>query len=244
MPLFLAPQPAEVGAALGRIAAAAALPRPSDAAAAVRVLDVGTGTGALVPHLLAAGATHVLGCDVSAAMVAAAERAHPPPGLCGNERGARFRRGDVADLPAYEGPFDAAFFNAVFANVHDQREALFRAALLLRPGGCVVVSHPLGAAYVAQLHAEEPSIVPHTLPDARGWAALLQGLPLRLEALRDEAAFYCATLRLPPRLALPDGPRRLRARVLRGFGRGSRQMGVPTANMDTDELGAQLQGAP
>jgi len=209
----------------------------------VRVLDVGTGTGALVPHLLAAGATHVLGCDVSAAMVAAAARQVPPPGPCGNARGARFRCGDVADLPAYEGPFDAAFFNAVFGNVHDQRDALVRAALLLRPGGCCVVSHPLGAAYVAQLREQEPAVVPHTLPDARGWAALLQGLPLRLEALVDDAGFYCATLRLPPRLALPDGPRRLRAKVVRGFGRGSRQMGVPTANMDTEELGAQLQGA-
>ena len=101
----------------------------------------------------------------------------------------------------------------------------------------------MGAAYVAQLRREDPAIVPHALPDAQRWAELLQGLPLRLEALVDEAGYYCATLRLPPRLALPDGPRRLRASVVRGFGRGSRQMGVPTANMDPEELGAQLHGA-
>ena len=34
-----------------------------------------------------------------------------------------------------QGPFDAAFFNAVFGNVFDQREALLRASLLLIPGG-------------------------------------------------------------------------------------------------------------
>ncbi len=34
-----------------------------------------------------------------------------------------------------QGPFDAAFFNAVFENVFDQREALLRASLLLTPGG-------------------------------------------------------------------------------------------------------------
>ena len=35
---------------------------------------------------------------------------------------------------AVQSPFDAAFFNAVFGNVYDQREALLRASLLLRPG--------------------------------------------------------------------------------------------------------------
>ena len=37
-------------------------------------------------------------------------------------------------LLAVQGPFDAAFFNAVFGNLFDQREALLRASLLLRPG--------------------------------------------------------------------------------------------------------------
>ena len=34
----------------------------------------------------------------------------------------------------WQGPFDAALFNAVFGNVFDQREALLRACLLLKPG--------------------------------------------------------------------------------------------------------------
>lgn len=33
-----------------------------------------------------------------------------------------------------QGPFDAAYFNAVFGNVYDQRDTLLRASLLLRPG--------------------------------------------------------------------------------------------------------------
>ena len=33
-----------------------------------------------------------------------------------------------------QGPFDAAFFNSVFGNVFDQREALLRTCLLLKPG--------------------------------------------------------------------------------------------------------------
>ncbi len=52
--------------------------------------------------------------------------------------------GDIADVPPAQGPADAVFLNAVFGNVFDQRAALLAAALLLRPGGSVVISHPLG----------------------------------------------------------------------------------------------------
>ena len=34
-----------------------------------------------------------------------------------------------------QGLFDAAYFNAVFGNVYDQRDELLRTALLLKPGG-------------------------------------------------------------------------------------------------------------
>lgn len=40
-----------------------------------------------------------------------------------------------------QGLFDAAYFNAVFANVYDQRDELLRTALLLKPGqSCSVFS--------------------------------------------------------------------------------------------------------
>ena len=55
--------------------------------------------------------------------------------------------GDVVDLPAYQGPFDAAFLNAMFGNVADQRATLLAAAMQLRPTGHIVISHPLGRAW-------------------------------------------------------------------------------------------------
>jgi hypothetical protein len=56
-----------------------------------------------------------------------------------------------ATLPPLQGPFDAIFFNAVFGNLFDQHVALTKACFLLRPGGYVVVSHPLGKAWLEQL---------------------------------------------------------------------------------------------
>lgn len=52
----------------------------------------------------------------------------------GNEPCVRTWLGDVESIPAFQGPFDAALFNAVFGNIYDQREALLRTCLLLRPG--------------------------------------------------------------------------------------------------------------
>ncbi len=57
-------------------------------------------------------------------------------------------QGDIVDLPAFQGPFDAVFFNAVFGNVADQKAALTAAALRLQPGGHIVISHPLGRAWL------------------------------------------------------------------------------------------------
>jgi hypothetical protein len=58
--------------------------------------------------------------------------------------GVRTWCGDVVDLPSYQGPVDAFFFNGCFGNLFDPREALLRAALMTRPGGHIVLSHPMG----------------------------------------------------------------------------------------------------
>ena len=63
-------------------------------------------------------------------------------------------------------------------------------------GGYIAVSHPLGRRWHDQLHAEEPRMVPHALPDAQGLAQLAAGLPLTLEAVVDEPELYLALLRV------------------------------------------------
>ena len=49
---------------------------------------------------------------------------------------------------------------------------------------------------------------------------------------------------LPPALTLPPPPLLLTAPVVTGFGRGSRAMGVPTANLDTGVVGSVVAGRP
>lgn len=170
-------------------------------------------------------------------------------GAVGNEPGVRFLRCDVASVPAYQGPFDAVVFNDVLSRQADPADAIRRAALLARPGARVVVSE--------RRDPEDPA------PDASPLdvASLVSDLPLEAaSAARDGKAMNAAatpdadaaraeddtggalwTFEVPPLYALRDAVT-LAAPVVTGFGRGSRQMGVPTANLDPDALERELAG--
>lgn len=54
-------------------------------------------------------------------------------------------QGDIVDVPTAQLQGAAVvYFNAVFGNVFDQREALLAVALKLPPSAHIVISHPLG----------------------------------------------------------------------------------------------------
>jgi len=230
---------AEVEVNLAQVAAAV-----PGLCAASRVLDVGAGTGALIPHLQSRGVSDILALDVCPEMLEEICRRFGSPSTLGNDPAVRTWLGDVAEVPAYQGPFDAAFFNAVFGNLHDQREALLRTCFLLRPGSHVVISHPLGCAWHERYRGSHPAAVPHALPRREALEALAVDLPLTLVDLRDEEGLYLALLRVPDGYAHPAAPIRLAGAIVPGFGRGSRQLGVPTANLAPAPLEAQLRGLP
>lgn len=111
------------------LAAVAALVPPG-----LRVVDVGTGTGALLPLLAAAGC-RVTAVDSSAAMLERARAA------CARERltGITFQRADVQALPLRDGVCDAAFASLVLRHVARPATALAELARVVRPGGRVVL---------------------------------------------------------------------------------------------------------
>ena len=107
---------------------------------ALRILDVGCGTGA---HLDALGEIgDAVGVDASPAMVARARDAHP----CADVRVA-----DACALP-FEGVFDVAFSNAVFHWIPDQDALLASVARALADGG-VLVAEMGGAGNNARMRA-------------------------------------------------------------------------------------------
>jgi SAM-dependent methyltransferase len=152
-----------------------------------RVLDVGTGIGVLVPHFLSQGVRpqNITGCDLSPNMLHEARRRYPD---------VRFWQGDFLEFPSDFGTFDAIFFNACFGNFYDQGKVLEKAAALLSGDGSLVISHPMGARFVAQLRAAEPEIVPHCLPGRQVLLEWATGLGLILDTFVDEADLYIAIL--------------------------------------------------
>lgn len=53
-----------------------------------------------------------------------------------------------------------------------------------------------------------------------------------------------SSAQVPPRFQLAKGPIHLQGNVVTGFGRGSKQLGVPTANIPPQELQSQLADMP
>ena len=93
-----------------------------------RVLDVGAGTGALVPSIRAAatGAT-VVGLDASAEMLRRCRSATGIPAI----------RGDALALPIRDAAVDAVLLAFVLFHLSDPAQAVAEAARVLTPGGRV-----------------------------------------------------------------------------------------------------------
>ncbi len=157
------------------------------------VVDVGTGCGVMIPHLLKRGvpAQRILGVDLSDQMLAVARARYA---------GAHFTGGNFVNLSVSdeiclrESGATLVLFNACFGNMPDPVQAIRAAVRLIRDKGRIVISHPMGSRLVEFLHAREPHIVPNLLPAEASLRSLLGDMPLELVEFIDEPDFYFANL--------------------------------------------------
>jgi len=99
------------------------------------ILDIGTGTGAMLP-VFSAAAGRVVALDNSEAMLARART------LCRQARldNVEFCLADVGDIPFPDGSFDACNCSMVLHHVEDPAAALGEIARVVRPRGTVLVT--------------------------------------------------------------------------------------------------------
>ena len=136
-----------------------------------RLLDIGTGTGALL-EVLAPRIESGLGIDASRQMLALARARLAPLGHCA------VRQGDMYRLPLPDAAFDLVVMQMILHHAEDPAAALAEAARVLRPGGRLLV-----VDLAAHDHAECRDRLAHRWPgfaDARmadllGAAALSPG---------------------------------------------------------------------
>jgi SAM-dependent methyltransferase len=142
---------------------------------AERVLDVGSGTGALTEELAGRTTGHVVGLDVDPAMVAFAQQ---------NGGQAEYRQGDAHDLPFQAAWFDVTVCHFLLLWCRDPHRVAQEMARVTRPGGAVLV-------------CAEPDYggrIDHPDLPVRRW---------QIEALRSEGADPCLGRKLRQVFALP-----------------------------------------
>ncbi|MGI5979319.1 MAG: class I SAM-dependent methyltransferase [Oscillospiraceae bacterium] len=134
-------------------------------AAGQRVLDIGCGTGVMIPHYLARGAAEVVGVDISPKMLESARRKFPMPAVS-------FRNAD-AETCAFEPDFDVCVVYNAFPHFPNPETLVENLARALRPGGTFTIAHGSSRMEIDRRHMESAGDVSRHLPSDDGLRALL-----------------------------------------------------------------------
>lgn len=150
------------------------------------VLDVGSGTGVLMPLLLEAtdGKGQIVALDFSGEMLSRAQaKGHP----------VAYVQGDAQRLPFPAETFDWVICNAVFPHFLDKRRALSEAGRVLRKGGRLVICHTASRQAINEFHRSIGGVVAHdTIPDEKVMRQLLREAGLGEVRVWDEPDRYLA----------------------------------------------------
>jgi len=119
-----------------------------------RILDVGTGTGVLIPHLLkhldASG--HITAVDVSEKMLEVAERKYRGKNIT-------YQQGDVLEMPMDE-KFDLIICYSMFPHFKENKlKAICTMSKLLKTGGKLCIAHSQSREAINNLHFKAGDVV-------------------------------------------------------------------------------------
>ena len=151
-----------------------------------RVLDIGGGTGILLPFLLPKlnGRGKIIALDFSNAMLCRAKAKKFPPIV-------EFVRADVLSLPLMPDSADLAICNNAFAHFINKALALKEIARVLKNKGRLVICHTMSRDKVNQLHQSLGSpIANHLLPTRSQLEKLIKGAGLKLIRYEDVLERY------------------------------------------------------
>jgi ubiquinone/menaquinone biosynthesis C-methylase UbiE len=152
-----------------------------------RVLDVGCGSGFLVPHILSrlGDRGRLLELDYAENMISVNRRLH-------RDRRVDFMIADVHELEEKTGSFDLIICFSCFPHFEDKQMAMRRMAAVLKPGGRLAVAHFLSSAELNDLHRGTPGVTQARMPDEEEMRRLFKESGLRVLSLQDCPGFYLA----------------------------------------------------
>lgn len=176
--VFDPPLPEGVPERLKKIVESAKIARGST------VLDVGTGTGILIPLIRVCEPEVIYACDLSEAMLVHLKKQYPY---------AKTLEGDVRDLVLPNQSIDVVFLNACYPNIADKPSSFDNIRRMMKPGGRMVISHPMGKSFVELLREKSPFPL-DDFPEESEAKTLLEAHGFVIEAFTDEPHLYILVL--------------------------------------------------
>jgi demethylmenaquinone methyltransferase/2-methoxy-6-polyprenyl-1,4-benzoquinol methylase len=152
-------------------------------------LDVGTGTGVLIP-LLTSCTGNVTAIDSAEKMIEVARRKF-------EGRGVNFIHGDALEYPFPDASFDHIICYSVFPHFDDKPLAIARLAKKLKPGGLLSVLHSSSKERIngVHVHAHSMDIKSDNLPPAQALVPCARDNGLQEEIVIDNAEMYLFSAR-------------------------------------------------
>ncbi|HPO12218.1 MAG TPA: class I SAM-dependent methyltransferase [Candidatus Hydrogenedentes bacterium] len=158
-----------------------------------KILDVGSGTGVLLP-LLAPPEQYqrwVVAIDLAFLMMRAARRRTD----CAQRRVLCVQT-DVLTPPFRPETFDWVICNSVFPHFLDQQACLHQLAWVLRPGGAFVVCHTQSREAINEFHRSKGGLIGgHELPDMKDMELLFHRAGLHVQIHENTPEYYLITAR-------------------------------------------------
>lgn len=151
-----------------------------------RVLDVGSGTGILLPFLktIMRDEGMIVAIDISAEMLRQGKRK-----ACRSM--VDIAQADAMAIPLADGSVDIAICYSVFPHFYDKVRALTQMARVLKETGALVICHTMSRAMINDLHQSIGGIVAdHTLPDEHELRKQVEQAGLRITHFEDREERY------------------------------------------------------
>ena len=151
----------------------------------MEILDLGTGTGVLVPYLssMVGDTGKVTALDISDGMLKRAKKKY------GDLANVRFIRLDF-EKEEVAGKYDLVLLYCVFPHVHSPEQTLKRLMLTnLKEKGRIIIAFPTDENYINNIHKEKKA-ESELLPSAPGLSLKLRGWGFETSVIRYDEGHY------------------------------------------------------
>jgi ubiquinone/menaquinone biosynthesis C-methylase UbiE len=144
------------------------------------VLDVGSGTGILMPMIKRYDPGSIYACDLSRRMLEQLRKNYPD---------VKTIMADVRDIELPDGSVHVAFINACYPNIADKKGAFANLGRMIKAGGRMVISHPLGKTFILSIKDGVPFPLDE-FPDETEANSLFKPFGFEIETFIDQPVLY------------------------------------------------------